>query len=79
MEVDTVVGDTAYSGIENLRLAENQKRGFELISRLNPIISNGSRKDEDKFDFNKDCGHVCMSCGGTWQSGEKQGKEKKRR
>ena len=60
MEVDTVIGDTAYSGGENLRLAEDEKNGFELISKLNPVISNGQRKDEDKFDFNKDAGmFVC--------------------
>ena len=50
MEVDTVIGDTAYSGIENLRLAEDEKKGFELISKLNPVISNGCRKEEDKFE-----------------------------
>ena len=38
MEVDTVIGDTAYSGIENLRLAEGEKNGFELISKLHPVI-----------------------------------------
>ncbi len=60
MEVDTVIGDTAYSGGENLRLAEDEKKGFELISKLNPVISNGCRKEEDKFDFNKDAGmFVC--------------------
>jgi transposase len=60
MEVDTVIGDTAYSGTENLRLAENEKKGFELVAKLHPVISNGFRKDEDKFDFNKDAGmFVC--------------------
>lgn len=60
MEVDTVIGDTAYSGGENLRLAEDEKKGFELIARLHPVISNGCRKEEEKFDFNKDAGmFVC--------------------
>lgn len=60
MEVDTVIGDTAYSGVENLRLAEDEEKGFELVSKLNPVISNGNRKEEDKFDFNKDAGmFVC--------------------
>lgn len=60
MEVDTVIGDTAYSGGENLRLAEDKKNGFELVARLHPLISNGLRKEEDKFDFNKDAGmFVC--------------------
>lgn len=60
MEVETVIGDTAYSGGENLRLAEDEKKGFELIARLHPVISNGCRKEEEKFDFNKDAGlFVC--------------------
>lgn len=60
MEVDTVIGDTAYSGLENLKLAEDEKKGFTLVSKLNPIISNGFRKEEDKFDYNKDAGmFVC--------------------
>ena len=60
MEVDTVIGDTAYSGGENLRLAEDEKKGFELVAKLHPVISNGFRKEEDKFDFNKDAGmFVC--------------------
>ncbi len=60
MEVDTVIGDTAYSGVENLRLAEDEKDGFELVAKLHPVISNGFRKEEDKFDFNKDAGmFVC--------------------
>ena len=44
MEVDTVIGDTAYSGIENLRLAEDEKKGFELISKLNPVIRSEERR-----------------------------------
>lgn len=60
MEVDTVIGDTAYSGGENLRLAEDEKKGFELVAKLHPVISNGCRKEEEKFDFNKDAGmFVC--------------------
>lgn len=59
MEVDTVIGDTTYSGSENLKLAEGEK-GFALVSRLHPAISHGFRKDEDKFDYNKDAGmFVC--------------------
>jgi len=60
MEVDTVVGDTAYSGKDNIKLSNDEKAGFELVARLNPQISNGKRKDEDKFDYNKDAGmFVC--------------------
>lgn len=60
MKVDTVIGDTAYSGSDNLKLAEDEEMGFELVAKLNPIISQGARKEEDKFEFNKDAGmFVC--------------------
>jgi len=75
MEVDTVIGDTAYSGVENLRLAEDEKNGFELISRLNPVISNGNRKEEDKFDFNKDAGMFVCPAGHMAIRKAKQGKK----
>ena len=75
MEVDTVIGDTAYSGIENLRLAENEKNGFELISKLHPVISNGFRKEEDKFDFNKDAGMFVCPAGHMAIRKAKQGKK----
>ena len=74
MEVDTVIGDTAYSGIENLRLAENEKNGFELISKLHPVISNGFRKEEDKFDFNKDAGMFVCPAGHMAIRKARQGK-----
>lgn len=60
MQVDTVIGDTAYSGTDNLKLAEDKENGFKLVSKLNPAISNGCRKEEDKFEYNKDAGmFVC--------------------
>lgn len=60
MPVDTVVGDTAYSGAENLALSEDSVKGFRLVSRLNPVISSGTRKDGDRFFYNKDAGmFVC--------------------
>lgn len=54
MAVDTVVGYTAYSGKDNIKLSKDKENGFELVARLNPTISNGTRKDKDKFDYNKD-------------------------
>lgn len=75
MEVDTVVGDTAYSGIENLRLAEDEKNGFLLVSKLHPVISNGFRKEEDKFDFNKDAGMFVCPAGHMAVRKARQGKK----
>jgi hypothetical protein len=58
MTVEEIIGDTAYSEKGNLEYAkENQIR---LISKLNPMVSCGSRKKEDEFQFNKDAGmFVC--------------------
>jgi hypothetical protein len=52
MEVDPIMGDAAYSGKENLKFANEQE--IKAVSRLNPSITQGFRKDEDKFDYNKD-------------------------
>ncbi|MGJ9460714.1 IS1182 family transposase [Oceanobacillus sp. CF4.6] len=57
MEVDTVIGDTAYSGKTNLNHAKGK---YNLISKLHPVITNGTRKNEDHFKFNKDADlYVC--------------------
>lgn len=56
--VDTVIGDRAYSGKENLQYTED--RGICLVARLNPITTHGTRTKESLFDFNKDAGmYVC--------------------
>ena len=56
MEIDTVLGDAAYSGKDNLIYANQEQ--IQLIAKLNPILSNGGRTVE--FDFNKDAGmFVC--------------------
>jgi len=58
IEVDTILGDTAYSGKENLTYTK--KKEIQLISRLHPVITNGQRKQESKFEFNKDADlYVC--------------------
>jgi len=58
MAVQEVVGDHAYSGKRNLKYTKKQK--INLIARLTPAITNGHRKDEEKWDFNKDAGmFVC--------------------
>lgn len=52
IEVDTIIGDAAYSGKENLKLASQQN--IKVVAKLNPSIAQGFRKDEDRFDYNKD-------------------------
>ena len=58
IEVDTIIGDGAYSGKENLKLAGEQE--IKVVAKLNPSITQGFRKQEDMFDYNKDAGmFVC--------------------
>lgn len=56
MEVESVVGDTVY----NIIFAQDEEKGLELVAKLHPPISDGTRKEENKFDLNKDAGmFVC--------------------
>ena len=48
VDVKAVIGDTAYSGKTNLALAESKdapEKSFELISKLNPIISSDAHAE----------------------------------
>jgi len=58
IDVDMIIGDAAYSGKENLELTG--ELGVKVVAKLNPSITQGFRKDQDKFDYNKDAGmFVC--------------------
>ncbi|WMM24817.1 IS1182 family transposase [Tissierella sp. MB52-C2] len=60
IEVNEVIGDTAYSEKDNIKYAKEEK--FRLISKLNPTVVHGNRKNEDKFEYNKDAGmYVCKA------------------
>ena len=54
IEVDTVIGDSADSGKDNLELKAKDDQNIKIVAKLNPAITQGFRKDEDKFDYNKD-------------------------
>jgi hypothetical protein len=73
IEVDVIIGDTAYSGKENLALAGEQN--IKVIAKLNPIISQGFRKDEDKFDYNKDADMFVCPAGHMAIRKARQGKK----
>ncbi len=74
INVETVIGDTAYSGRDNPEKARNEK--FELVSKLLPSISQGFRKEEDKFDYNKDAGMFVCPAGHMAIRRAGQGKKK---
>jgi hypothetical protein len=60
IEVDTIIGDAAYSGKENLKMAGGQE--IKIVAKLNPSITQGFRNLENTFDYNKDAGmFVCPS------------------
>ncbi|WP_139995484.1 IS1182 family transposase [Paenibacillus paridis] len=60
LEVKTVIGDTAYSEKDNIAYAKTNE--IELVAKLNPQITQGGRKKEDEFLFNKDAGmYVCKA------------------
>ncbi|WP_426980163.1 IS1182 family transposase [Bacillus pseudomycoides] len=60
MEIDTVIGDTAYSEKNNIQYANQHE--LQLVTKLNPIVTQGPRKKEDEFEFNKDAGmYVCKA------------------
>jgi transposase len=58
IKIDTVIGDGAYSGRDNLKLADEQN--IKVVAKMVSSISQGFRKDENLFDYNKDAGmFVC--------------------
>lgn len=60
MCVKTVIGDRAYS--EKGNISYSQEHNLELVAKLNPQITQGGRKKEDEFEFNKDAGmYVCKA------------------
>lgn len=75
MVVETVIGDAAYSGKDNIQLSGNEENGFELVARLNPGISQGHRKKEQLFDFNKDAGMFVCPAGHIAIRRARQGKK----
>ena len=60
MEIETVIGDTAYSEKDNIKYSK--KNEIKLVAKLHPGITQGYRNKEDEFEFNKDAGmYVCKA------------------
>ena len=57
LSVESVIGDTAYSGKENL---DALKGNIDVVAPLNPVISQGNRQGNNGFHYNKDAdSYVC--------------------
>ena len=61
IDVDTIIGDASYSGKENLKITSEQN--IKVVAKLNPSITQGNRKDADKFDYNKDADRFVCPAG----------------
>ncbi|NGM74892.1 transposase, partial [Sphingobacterium sp. SGL-16] len=75
IQVNTIIGDSAYSGKENLKLKNKDNQQIKVVAKLNPSITQGCRKDEDKFDFNKDAGMFVCPAGHLAIRKARQGKK----
>lgn len=73
IEVDTIIGDATYSGKENIKLSKEQN--IEVVAELNPSITQGFRKDQDKFDYNKDADMFVCPAGHMAVRKARQGKK----
>jgi hypothetical protein len=75
IEVDTIIGDSAYSGKDNLDLKNKDEQAIMIVAKLNPSIAQGFRKDEDKFDYNKDADMFVCPAGHLAIRKARQGKK----
>ena len=73
IEVDTIIGDAAYSGKENIQLTSEEN--IKIVAKLNPTITQGFRKTEDQFDYNKDADLYVCPAGHIAIRKAKQGKK----
>lgn len=73
IEVDTIIGDAAYSGKQNLELTAQQN--IAVVAKLNPAITQGCRKQEDNFDYNKDADMFVCPAGHLAIRKARQGKK----
>ena len=73
--VDTIIGDSAYSGKENLRLKDEDDKNIKIVAKLNPSITQGFRKDQDMFDYNKDADMFVCPAGHLAIRKARQGKK----
>lgn len=61
IEVETIIGDAAYSEKENIEYAEEEK--IDLVSKLSKTVTHGNKRQiSTSFEFNKDAEmYVCQA------------------
>lgn len=75
IKVDTIIGDSAYSGKNNLELKDKGDQNIKIVAKINASISQGFRKNEDKFDYNKDADMFVCPAGHLAIRKARQGKK----
>lgn len=73
IQVDTVVGDGAYAGDSNLKMAKAED--FKIVAKVNPCISQGFRSEAENWDYNKDAGMFVCPAGHIAIRKARQGKK----
>jgi transposase len=73
IDVNTIIGDGAYSGTENLKRANG--KNIRVVAKLNVSVANGTRKEEDKFQYNKDADRMVCPAGHMAIRKARQGKK----
>ena len=74
MKINTVIGDAAYS--EKANIEYTKEENIALVAKLNPILTQGTRKEEDKFELNKDAGMFVCKAGYLATRKARTGKKK---
>jgi IS5 family transposase len=77
IEVDTVVGDAAYSEKDNIESCGKEK--IKLVSKLSKSVTHGmsNRKSKQGFEYNKDADHYVCPAGHMSYKKENQTSKKK--
>ena len=76
LEIDTIIGDAAYSGKENLVMAK--EKDIAVVAKLNPVITQGHKLKtsplDDLFSYNKDADRYICPMGVMSARGREVGK-----
>ena len=75
MNVENVIGDAAYSEKGNIKYANSHE--IMLVAKLHPSVTQGFRKKENEFEFNKDAGMYVCKAGHLSVRKARQGRKRK--
>ena len=73
IQVETIIGDTAYSGDSNLKKAKEE--GYRIVAKVAPVITQGYRSESEQWEYNKDAGMYVCPAGHLATKLLKQGKK----